>query len=588
MEPALERRAPDDPPTGEPRPAVKTVGARVGLRPLWLTIRLKVFLGFTVITVVYGVVQVLGFSRLQHLRKTVSTLVENVLPLTETMTEGLRQLRIYQEGLGQLEDRLLRSQIPKYDPFGVVEQMQKQFRGMRERTSGDATALELVARSLLRLDQLLTGRDMLDNLRSRERRAVDEVLTSTRADVKTNLELWEALARGYVRAVDRGQYEEARDLRDELKKIVLAIRQELGAARREFPRFVSRVDAVAKSSEQRTIWVVGTAMLGALGVSVVVLVWVSSTLKPIQALRRGANRVAQGDFALVTVPSRDELGQLAEDFNQMAMRLAERDRQLTRQRDELHRAERLATVGKLSSQISHEIRNPLSSMGLNTELLIDELELIEAGQGSPAEAKALTRSIGAEIDRLANVTSQYLRLARLPRPELQAADLNSLVQDLLSFMREEMSRHRVVHRFEPDAALPPFPFDEGQLRQCVLNFIRNAIDALTSHSATSGATRSGEEGRITVRTRLVGDRVVLTVHDNGPGIAPENLARLFEPFFTTKSSGTGLGLALVREIVAAHYGDVRVDSQIGVGTTFTATLPVAPTGLSPLPPEGET
>lgn len=525
----------------------------------------------------YGVVQVLGFSRLQNLRKTVSTLVENVLPLTETMTEGLRQLRIYQEGLGQLEDRLLRSQIPKYDPFGVVKQMQKQFRAMRERASGDATALELVARSLLRLDQLLTGREMLDNLRSRERRAVDEVLTSTRTDVKTNEELWKALARGYVRAVDRGQYEEARDLRDELKKIVLAIRQELGAARREFPRFVGRVDVVAKASEQRTIWVVGTAMLGALGVSVIVLVWVSSTLKPIQALRRGANRVAQGDFALVTVPSRDELGQLAEDFNQMAMRLAERDRQLTRQRDELHRAERLATVGKLSSQISHEIRNPLSSMGLNAELLIEELELIEAGQGSPAEAKALTRSIGAEIDRLANVTSQYLRLARLPRPDLQTADLNALVQGLLNFMREEMSRHRVAHVFEPDPTLPSFPFDEGQLRQCVLNFIRNAIDALTTD-----ARRSADEARITVRTRLLGDVAELTVHDNGPGIAPENLARLFEPFFTTKSSGTGLGLALVREIVAAHYGEVRVDSQVGLGTTFTLTLPIAQTGLPPL------
>jgi signal transduction histidine kinase len=318
-------------------------------------------------------------------------------------------------------------------------------------------------------------------------------------------------------------------------------------------------------------------MLGALGVSVIVLVWVSSTLKPIQALRRGANRVAQGDFALVTVPSRDELGQLAEDFNQMAMRLAERDRQLTRQRDELHRAERLATVGKLSSQISHEIRNPLSSMGLNTELLIEELELIEAGQGSPAEAKALTRSIGAEIDRLANVTSQYLRLARLPRPDLQTADLNALVQGLLNFMREEMSRHRVAHVFEPDPTLPSFPFDEGQLRQCVLNFIRNAIDALTTD-----ARSSADEARITVRTRLLGDVAELTVHDNGPGIAPENLARLFEPFFTTKSSGTGLGLALVREIVAAHYGEVRVDSQVGLGTTFTLTLPVAPTGLPPL------
>jgi len=224
---------------------------------------------------------------------------------------------------------------------------------------------------------------------------------------------------------------------------------------------------------------------------------------------------------------------------------------------ELVRSERLATVGKMAAMITHEVRNPLSSIALNTELL--EEELPETG-----EAKSLCSSIHREVDRLTAITEEYLAFARMPKPKRAPEAVNTLVGALAAFVREDLAAKQITLAIELAPGDPIVPLDAGQIRQCLINLIRNAAEAIAEHG----------KGTITLRTRHTGGRVELEVQDDGAGIAPEVLPRLFDPFFSTKEGGNGLGLALTQQIVREHGGDLRVDSAVGRGTTFTVSVPV--------------
>jgi signal transduction histidine kinase len=231
---------------------------------------------------------------------------------------------------------------------------------------------------------------------------------------------------------------------------------------------------------------------------------------------------------------------------------------LERQRQELLRAERLAAVGRISAQITHELRNPLNSLGLNAELLADELA------DGPPEARALVGAISREVDRLNAVAEEYLRFARLPRPVKAREDLNDLLGGLLDFVGPEMVAARVGVRRELASGLPPVNADEGQLRAAFLNLLRNSREAMPGG------------GTVTVRTRRADDGAVeVEVGDTGPGIAPEDLRRIFEPFFSTKSGGTGLGLAFASQVVEEHGGSIGCESEPGRGTVFRVRLPIA-------------
>ena len=255
----------------------------------------------------------------------------------------------------------------------------------------------------------------------------------------------------------------------------------------------------------------------------------------------------------------DELALLAHEFNAMAQRLAARERELRAQGEALVRSERLAAIGRIAAQITHEIRNPLSSISLNAEELGERLR----GSQEPGAA-ALCDAIVREVDRLAVVTEEYLRYARLPKPQLVRADLNEAVRDLLDFVRPELTSAGISleHRLAQD--LPEVLADVGQIRQLLLNLIRNAREAMAGG------------GAVLVGTRFAEGDVFVEVRDSGPGIPPERLARIFDPFFTTKERGTGLGLALAQEIAQEHSGQLTASSIVGQGTIFTLRLPRAP------------
>jgi PAS domain S-box-containing protein len=228
------------------------------------------------------------------------------------------------------------------------------------------------------------------------------------------------------------------------------------------------------------------------------------------------------------------------------------------------RAERLAVIGAMSARLAHEIRNPLSSITLNIDLVGDEIETLARDKAKAGdEARLLLRSIDSEVRRIQRVTEDYLQFARMPKPRRQRISLNEAITQGLSFMESLFTATGVQIERDLDESLPPINGDEGQLWQAVLNLIRNALEAMPAGGTLSVWTARARSG------------IELIIADTGKGMTEEERAQIFKPFFSTKPSGTGLGLPLVLQVVAEHGGTVRCESAPGRGTTFIIELPTA-------------
>jgi signal transduction histidine kinase len=180
------------------------------------------------------------------------------------------------------------------------------------------------------------------------------------------------------------------------------------------------------------------------------------------------------------------------------------------------------------------------------------------------EAKALLRAIHREIDRLTGITEEYLHLARMPEPRLTPDDPVDLIHQVIDFVRPEMAAAGVELVVRMPRSLPLVPMDEHQMRQALLNLLRNAREA----------TQGG--GEVALSAGLADDGgVLLEIEDHGVGMEYDVRERIFYMFFSTKQRGTGLGLPLTQQIVIAHGGTIRCDSRVAAGTTFRIWLPVA-------------
>ena len=338
-------------------------------------------------------------------------------------------------------------------------------------------------------------------------------------------------------------------LRNEERKLMLRA----NALSEQLDGYVATTTFALEKNEHtlrlRTIYLGLAAVL----LGLCITVWVVITLRPLRRLRDGARRIAAGDYASrISERGPAEVADLAREFNSMGRAVEERERELVR-------SERLAAVGKMAAMITHEVRNPLSSIGLNTELI--EEELLEVPNAE--EARGLCRSIHREVDRLTAITEEYLAFARLPKPKVAQEPVNPMVTALASFVREDLAGKHVTLTTELSAEDPVGLLDAGQIRQCLINLVRNASEAVVAKGG----------GRVVLRTRRDGDRVAIEVEDDGVGIPADVLPRLFDPFFSTKDSGSGLGLALTQQIVRDHGGDLDVTSTVGRGTTFTVRVP---------------
>jgi signal transduction histidine kinase len=211
----------------------------------------------------------------------------------------------------------------------------------------------------------------------------------------------------------------------------------------------------------------------------------------------------------------------------------------------------------MAAHVSHEVRNPLSSIGLNVELLEEEL------RGANQETLDLLSAVHREIERLRAVTEEYLRVARLPNPHLLPEHVADVVRGAVQLLRPEFSAAGVQLELQLPDDLPLVAMDEAQMRQVLINLLKNAREAMPN----------GGSVRIAANRVLGG--VELRLQDDGVGMDVEQKERIFDLFYTTKQRGSGLGLPLTQQIVVAHGGHIHCESAPGEGTVFTLFLPAA-------------
>ncbi|WP_025321964.1 sensor histidine kinase [Deferrisoma camini] len=289
--------------------------------------------------------------------------------------------------------------------------------------------------------------------------------------------------------------------------------------------------------------------------------------RPVRELAETMKEVERGNLEVRTrVRGRDELGRLARSFNSMIARLDEASREVERlHREQMMRAERLASIGEMAASVAHEIKNPLAGLAGATQVLAQGFEPDDPRMPVVQEMLKL-------IDRLDKTIRDLLSFARESVPNWQRANPNDVVEESLFFVEREEGGTRDQVELVLDPEMPEITMDPQQIQQVLLNLILNARHAV------------GGRGRIEVctsaRPTLEGegapegpDWVEVLVRDDGPGIPPEKLSEIFKPFYTTKNQGTGLGLPICRKIVEAHGGRIHVRSQVGAGSEFYVWLP---------------
>jgi signal transduction histidine kinase len=219
-------------------------------------------------------------------------------------------------------------------------------------------------------------------------------------------------------------------------------------------------------------------------------------------------------------------------------------------------------IARLAGALAHEIKNPLSTIRLNMQLLAEDLE----GAESPAERRALKRIdvVGRECQRLQDLLDDFLKYAKVRKLNREPTDLNRQIDDLLDFFSPEAREAgiEIVRYLDPE--LPAVLLDREAFRGALLNLIINAKQAMPGG------------GQLVVRTRSLGDLAAVYLIDTGHGVDEKTAKHMFEAFFSTKPGGSGLGLPTTSKIIEAHGGRIRVESEVGHGTQFTIELPVPP------------
>ena len=218
------------------------------------------------------------------------------------------------------------------------------------------------------------------------------------------------------------------------------------------------------------------------------------------------------------------------------------------------RRNRLAAMGEMAAMLAHEVRNPLGAMELFTGLLLQDL------REQPA-AQALAQQVARGIADLNHLVTNLLEFTRTRTAAVAAVDCCALVNDMLAYVADTIAATEIAieRSFAADVVLAAA--DLHLLRPVVLNLLRNAVQAMPGG------------GRVRVVVASDGDETRIAITDTGHGIAVADHEAIFRPFFTTRKKGTGLGLAVVRELVTAMRGRLAVESEVGSGTTFTVTLP---------------
>lgn len=241
-------------------------------------------------------------------------------------------------------------------------------------------------------------------------------------------------------------------------------------------------------------------------------------------------------------------------------KVEERTAALKAAQNRLIQSEKLAVIGQLASSLAHELNNPLQAIQSGLGLVMAQIN------GTPSGVREDLDVIQQELERIQAIFRQMLDFYRPVSYEYLPLDVNAICEGVCILMRKRLQDSGMRLHLELAEHLPTPCGDSNQIKQVLLNLILNAAEAATS-----------KDTQITLRTETQSDRVLISVTDNGPGIQPEYLGRLFEPLFTTKTRGLGLGLAISREIIERHGGDITVESIPGQYTRFQIWLPAKET-----------
>jgi two-component system, NtrC family, nitrogen regulation sensor histidine kinase NtrY len=290
--------------------------------------------------------------------------------------------------------------------------------------------------------------------------------------------------------------------------------------------------------------------------AVIASLWLAARFtRPIEQLAAASRELAAGHWdAHVDIDSTDEVGELAQSFNSMVSDLAEN-------RDRLVQVERVAAWRELARRLAHELKNPLFPL----QLTVENLE--KAKRLTPEEFDEIfresTTTLLAEITNLKTIIGRFSDFSKMPKPQLQAVDLNEAVTRTVNLHQAQVAqlKNPISLTAEPSQDAPKVMADPELLHRVLSNLVLNAIDAMP------------EGGNITLAVTDDFDRGTIEVSDTGTGLTPEERDRLFTPYYTTKGHGTGLGLAVAQSVISDHNGSISVQSEPGHGTKFTIHLP---------------
>jgi signal transduction histidine kinase len=307
---------------------------------------------------------------------------------------------------------------------------------------------------------------------------------------------------------------------------------------------------------RRTLLVMVVGFL--LGTALLARVMVLTALRPLQDLERGLQRIATGDYR--ELPERAgiaEIDSMNAAFNRMLHEVLEH-------RQAVRESERLASLGTALAGIAHEINNPLSNITTTAQRLQRK-----AGPDVPAPVLKGLDDIFGQTMRVKGLVADLLEFARGREPHPRPAELKALIATAVRHLGASRDVAGVRFQVECHPERIVVQVDQEQLERVFLNLLENAVDAVLGR------------GEVKVVASEDGARVLIRVSDSGGGMTPEVQEKVFQPFYSTKDRGTGLGLAIVLNIVQKHHGEIRVESVVGRGTTFTVVLPKGSPGSAP-------
>jgi signal transduction histidine kinase len=311
----------------------------------------------------------------------------------------------------------------------------------------------------------------------------------------------------------------------------------------------------AMNQIERTKYILyGLVALGPLVSALLGFIFISGLTRPVKVLLESTRKLKGGDLDHRVEGLKDEFGELATSFNEMAASL--KDQML-----KMQRTEQMVIVGELAAGLAHEIKNPLAGIKVAMQVLAEEASLSD-------EDREVVRKVAQEVVRLESLMKNFLNFTRPAKPQLAELNINSLINTILAFYVKSRSISpdrpggiRIEKDLQP---LPGTLADPMQLQQIVLNLVLNAVDAMPD-GGTLGVRTSFEMGD---------DLIQIEISDTGKGISREHADQIFHPFFTTKPKGTGLGLAISRQLIEQHGGSITAAGKPSGGTVFKIQLPM--------------